>query len=282
MAESITAKVYRYNPAVDVEPTYKSYEVPWVGDETTGTMTAMQVLQYIYDEVEPLGYEYSCVSGLCGRCSMMIDGKASLACWTVLEPGEHTFEPLKGLPVVRDLKVDKRAVYDRYVGTNLANQTVDPIVEIKDIDYDLYWNTLERMNLCRECMCCYASCDALQLGGAWDTFAGPGAMVQIGMRHLDPHDEADRVSQAVFSGVFDCVQCGACNSVCPSAIDIMGTIKLLQNEAVAAGLKPSSDTGVAARVEAARETLSDNGSVDCSSCHDDERKPGDVNPHGYK
>lgn len=238
MAESITAKVYKYNPAADAEPSFATYEVPFDADETTGTMTAMQVLQYIYDEIEPIGFDYACVSGLCGRCSMMIDGVACLACWTTLEPGSHTFEPLNGLPVVRDLKVDKHAVYERYVETNLANQTVNPITEIKDIDYDLYWNTLERMNLCRECMCCYASCSTLQAGN-WESFAGPGAFMQIGMRYLDPHDEADRVAQAVFAGAFECIQCGNCTNVCPSAIDIMGTIKMLRDAAEERGMKPA-------------------------------------------
>lgn len=238
MADVIKAKVLKYNPAVDAEPAYATYEVPFDADETTGKMTAMQVLQHIYDEIEPIGYDYACVSGLCGRCSMMIDGKACLACWTTLDPGEHTFEPLAGLPVVRDLKVDKRAVYERYVGTNLANQTVSPIKEIKDIEYDLYWNTLERMNMCRECMCCYASCSTLQ-AGHWESYAGPGALMQIGMRHLDPHDEADRVAQAVFAGAFECIQCGKCNEVCPSAIDIAGTIKMLREAAEERGMKPA-------------------------------------------
>ena len=239
MADTITAKVYRYNPATDVEPSYSTYEVPFDADPETGKMTAMQVLRYIYDNIEPIAFDYSCVSGLCGRCSMMVDGTPGLACWICVEPGTHTFEPLAGFPVVRDLKVDKHAVYDRYVETNLSNQTVNPITEIKDIDYDLYWNTLERMNMCRECMSCYAACSVLGVSGGWDKFVGPGALMQIGMRHLDPHDEADRVGQAVFSGAFECIQCGHCNEVCPSAIDIMGTIKLLQDEAEARGMKPA-------------------------------------------
>lgn len=240
MADIIEATVYRYNPAVDSEPYYLTYEVPFDADEITGTMTAMQVLEYIYEQIEPIAYDCSCVSGLCGRCSMMIDGTAGLACWTTLEPGSHTFEPLAGFPVVRDLKVDKGAVYERYVDTDLANKTVNPITEIKDIDYDLYWNTLERMNMCRECMCCYADCTALNETG-WSSYVGPGAMVQIAMRYLDPHDEADRVLQAVFSGVFDCVQCGNCTSVCPAAIDIADAIKTLQDAAEARDLKPAEN-----------------------------------------
>lgn len=237
MSDTITAKVFTYNPAVDAEPRYETYEVPFEPDETTGKMTAMQVLHRIYDNDATVGYEYSCVSGLCGRCSMMIDGKACLACWTCVEPGEHVFEPLAGFPVVRDLKVDKHAVYDRYVATNVANQTVAPVARIKDIDYGLYWETLERMNMCRECMCCYASCPALQEQGLWETYAGPGAMVQIAQRHLDPHDEADRVGQAVFAGAWNCLQCGACTEVCPSGIDVAGAIKLLRDAAEERGLK---------------------------------------------
>lgn len=237
MSDTITAKVFTYNPSVDTEPRYVTYEVPFEPDETTGKMTAMQVLHHIYDNDTTMGYEYSCISGLCGRCSMMIDGKACLACWTCVEPGEHTFEPLAGFPVVRDLKVDKHAVYDRYVATNLANQTVSPVAQIKNIDYDLYWETLERMNMCRECMCCYASCPVLQEQGLWETYAGPGALVQIAQRHLDPHDEADRVGQAVFAGAWNCMQCGACTAVCPSGIDVAGAIKILRDAAEERGMK---------------------------------------------
>lgn len=237
MSDTIIAKVFTYNPAVDAEPRYVTYEVPFEPDETTGKMTAMQVLHHIYDNDTTMGYEYSCISGLCGRCSMMIDGKACLACWTCVEPGEHTFEPLAGFPVVRDLKVDKHAVYDRYVATNLANQTVSPVTQIKNIDYDLYWETLERMNMCRECMCCYASCPALQEQGLWETYAGPGALVQIAQRHLDPHDEADRVGQAVFAGAWNCMQCSSCTAVCPSGIDVAGAIKILRDAAEERGMK---------------------------------------------
>lgn len=91
--------------------------------------------------------------------------------------------------------------------------------------------------MCRECMCCYASCPALQEQGLWETYAGPGAMVQIAQRHLDPHDEADRVGQAVFAGAWSCLQCGACTEVCPSGIDVAGAIKLLRDAAEERGLK---------------------------------------------
>ena len=250
MTESVTAKVFRFDPSVDAEPYYETYEVPWQ-DETdpTNKMTGMQVLQYIYDEIEPIGYDCGCIYGMCGRCSMTIDGTPGLACWTTFDPGStHTFEPLQGMPVVKDLVVDRSALLDRFVQPDSSNKSVNPVKDIKDIDYDLYWDTLERMNCCRECLSCYSNCQALQLGNAWETYIGPGAMMQIAQRYYDPHDESNRVEQAAFSGVFDCVQCGNCTLVCPAGIPIHETIKMLQDEAEKAGLKPADTSQITTRI----------------------------------
>ncbi|WP_461185917.1 2Fe-2S iron-sulfur cluster-binding protein [Adlercreutzia sp. CNCM I-6216] len=251
MSDSITAKVFKFDPVVDSEPHYETYEVPWLTDEEdpTNKMTGMQVLQYINDEIEPISYDCGCIYGLCGRCSMTIDGEPGLACWTTFDRGtSHTFEPLNGLPIVKDLVVEREEMAKRFVLADARNKTVDPVTEIKDIDYDLYWNVLERMNLCRECLCCYANCNALQLGNAWDTYLGPGGMMQIAQRYYDPHDQANRVEQAAFSGVFDCVQCGNCTTVCPAAIPIAETIAMLQQEAEKAGLKPADTSAVSNRI----------------------------------
>ncbi len=236
MANSIKAKVFRYDPTVDAAPYYQDYDVPWQEDES-GFMTGLQVLHYIYENVDPIAYDHNCRASLCGRCSMVIDGKPGLACYTPLQPGEHTFEPLEGLPIVRDLIVDRASYMRKFIDTAVAKKTVDPVVQSDPIDYDLYWNTLEYLNNCRECMCCYDVCPALQERSQWD-YIGPGAMMQVAFRHLDPHDEADRVSEAVFSGLWNCDLCGKCSTVCPAQIDHMSLLSLLQSEAEDRGLKP--------------------------------------------
>ena len=237
MADVILAKVFRYDPAADAAPYYAEYEVPFEVDES-GFMTGLQVLHYIYDNIEPIAFDYNCRGGLCGRCSMVIDGKAGLACYTPLYAGEHTFEPLGDLPIVRDLIVDRRAFMQKFVDSHIALETVDPVVKATDIDYDLYWNTLEYLNNCRECMCCYDVCPVLQEQQLWD-FVGPGAMAQVAMRHLDPRDEGDRLMQAVQSGLWRCDLCGRCTSVCPASIPHVRLFEQMQADAEAAGLKPS-------------------------------------------
>lgn len=236
---SIVAKIYRYDPSVDAEPYYTTHEVAWI-DDPSGIMTALQVLHAINYDDEAFGYDHNCGSGLCGRCAMLIDGKPSLACWTPLEPGEHVFEPLPGFPVIKDLVVDKARARQKFVMADTSVKTVDPIVTLPDIEYDLYWETLERLNMCRECMNCYAVCPQMQ-GANWNTYIGPGALAQIAQRMLDGEDQADRVGQAVFAGLWNCIDCGSCSAVCPSGIDHVGLHTLLKDAARERGLEPKTD-----------------------------------------
>jgi succinate dehydrogenase/fumarate reductase iron-sulfur protein len=233
--EKIIAKIFRYDPSVDTEPTYQTYEVPW-----EEYITGLQVLHYINENIEPIGFDYCCRSSLCGRCSCMIDGKPFLSCSKALTAGEHTFEPLTGFPVIRDLVVDHSHVMEKVAATGLAVETLEKHEKLENVPYDLYWNTLEPLNMCRECMCCYTVCPPLQEEHKWSTFVGPSAMAQIGMRYLDPKDQADRVAQAALSGIFDCTLCGACSAVCPAEIPHVDIFTQLQKAAEERGFKPAA------------------------------------------
>lgn len=241
MAEFITAKIYRYDPSVDVEPYYTTHEVEFV-DDGTGIMTALQVLNTINYDEEAIAFDCNCYSGLCGRCAMLVDGRPCLACWKPLEPGEHTFEPLPGFPVIRDLVVNKDSVRQHFVTVDNSVKSVEPIVTISDMDYELYWETMERLNMCRECMNCYAVCPAYN-GEGTNRFVGPGAMAQIAQRHLDDEDQSDRIGQAVFSGLWDCSLCGQCMTVCPSGINHASLFEQMQAAAAERGLVPTGEAG---------------------------------------
>ncbi len=231
----VIANIFRYDPSVDVEPAYKTYEVPW-----EEYITALQVFHYINENIEPIGFDYCCRSSLCGRCSCMINGRPFLACAAALEPKEYTFEPLTGFPVIKDLVVDHTPVMTKMVAAGLATQTLEPPKTLGNIPYDLYWNTLEPLNMCRECMCCYTVCPVLQEENKWESFIGPAAMAQVAMRYLDPKEQGDRVSQAAFSGIFDCTLCGKCAAVCPAEIPHVKLFEMLQNAAIERGLKPAA------------------------------------------
>ena len=100
----ISLSIFRFNPAVDIRPSYTKYVLPW-----TEGLTLLMAVRKIYETLDPtLGFRnYACGRGLCGSCLMMVDGAAKKSCHVVLEPGRaYLVEPLRDHPVIRDLVVD--------------------------------------------------------------------------------------------------------------------------------------------------------------------------------
>lgn len=98
------AKIYRYDPTVDTEPYYQSYDVQVnAGDR----MTVMELLLYISENLDGTLSFFShsaCQHGICGRCAVRYNGKPCLACEKVLDGTDATIEPVRQ-PVVKDLVV---------------------------------------------------------------------------------------------------------------------------------------------------------------------------------
>ena len=98
-------KVFRYNPQIDEVPQYQTYFVPLTEEK----INLLQALELIYQEQDDtLAFRrYSCGLQFCNSCLMLINGKPSHACLTLLTEGA-TFElaPLQGKRVLRDLIVE--------------------------------------------------------------------------------------------------------------------------------------------------------------------------------
>jgi succinate dehydrogenase / fumarate reductase iron-sulfur subunit/fumarate reductase iron-sulfur subunit len=78
-------------------------------------MVALDLLFAIQSRHDPaLGFRYSCRVAMCGTCTVRMDGRAVLACQTLVDPeaDEVLLEPMEGLPVVRDLIVDMAPFLD--------------------------------------------------------------------------------------------------------------------------------------------------------------------------
>lgn len=100
----MNAKIFRYDPSVDAEPHYDTFTVDVVADNK---MTIMSLLEYIaehYDSTLSFITHSVCRHGICGRCGVKCNGKACLACTTVLTGEDVTIDPMRS-DVVKDLVI---------------------------------------------------------------------------------------------------------------------------------------------------------------------------------
>lgn len=94
-----TLRLSRFDPTVDQEPHEETYEY-----EAEGTLNVIQAIRRIYRTVDgTLSFrDTDCHRGVCGLCSMMIDGKRRLGCMCIAEDG-MTVAPPPNRKVIKDL-----------------------------------------------------------------------------------------------------------------------------------------------------------------------------------
>jgi succinate dehydrogenase/fumarate reductase iron-sulfur protein len=152
-----------------------------------------------------------------------MNGRDVLACWEAVEP-EMTLEPLRNLPVIRDLVID-RTPYENKVAS------LEPWIE-RTAEHTHFPEPLTHKQMkdaskaldCISCMCCYSACPVIGLGDLTD-FAGPAPLVQLAQTALDPRNDPHKVDRALArTGIFNCVSCYKCEEVCPANIPIVSRI----------------------------------------------------------
>ncbi len=103
MTDHATVKIFRFDPAVDKEPRYESYEVPY---EYWSGVKVIDTIRYIYEKFAPgLSFRELCRQQVCGACTMLVNKKPVLACDTFSEE-EMIIEPLPNRPILKDLVTD--------------------------------------------------------------------------------------------------------------------------------------------------------------------------------
>jgi succinate dehydrogenase/fumarate reductase-like Fe-S protein len=104
---TIKVRVFRFNPALDREPRYDVFTVPYVEGSTVSN-----ILQYLNEEHDGgLAHYLSCRRGICAECMVRVNGKAVLGCIEQVR-GDVTIEPVAVERVIKDLLVGRPAVDD--------------------------------------------------------------------------------------------------------------------------------------------------------------------------
>ncbi|HIB34432.1 MAG TPA: succinate dehydrogenase/fumarate reductase iron-sulfur subunit [Candidatus Marinimicrobia bacterium] len=228
MAETMKLEIFRYHPEKDNEPTFQTYEVPFLED-----WVILDAINYIKDEIDgTLSYRWSCQMGVCGSCGMMINGVPKLSCAVFLKdyyPDKIRVEPLTGFPVERDLIFQMDDFMTKL--TEIQPYIIRNKDEEKPLDEGEYLQTPAELarfkpySMCINCMLCYAACPVYALDS---TFIGPAA-IALGQRYnMDSRDHGRDARQELIAsheGIWECTFVGECSAVCPKDVDPAAAIQ---------------------------------------------------------
>ena len=225
----ITVSVHRFTPATEDKPRLESQAVD-VGARAS-ILDALFALQR--GAMPDLAFRFSCRVGMCGSCSMVVNGREQLACSTLVQQvGPHLkIEPLRNLPLVRDLAVDLAPFFDAYRRTSphftpRADLAPDAFFRIPPDSKE--GRALNHQPQCIDCGACYSACTLVTLK---PRYAGPMALHRALALMVDPRDGRREERMAVVGredGAFGCRTLGNCRDVCPRGISPTHSIERLK------------------------------------------------------
>ncbi len=225
---TVTLRIARFDPQKgDTKAHFETHSL----DDVLPTDRVLDLLNRVkWEQDGSLVYRRSCAHGICGSDAMVINGKNRLACKILAKdlPTTITVEPLKGLPVKRDLVVDMDPFFASY-------ESVMPFQVVKHeasgrerIQSHEDQQLIDDQAKCILCAVCTTSCPSFW---ANDQFVGPAAIVQASRFLFDTRDEGNderlkRLNE--YTGVWRCRTIFNCVEACPQGIDItkhIGNVK---------------------------------------------------------
>jgi succinate dehydrogenase / fumarate reductase iron-sulfur subunit len=219
---NIIVKIKRYNPDTDDAPYFQKYTVDT--DPNERLLDALMQIKRFQDG--SLGFRKSCAHGVCGSDAMRINGKDGLACKTLIkEVAEKdgdtvVVEPLRHLPVQRDLIVDQSEFFAKYRSVKPFLINDEPVKEKERIQTPEQRLQFDDTTNCILCASCYSACP---IPGEHPDFIGPAAIAQAYRFMADSRDRGDQQRMGVLdapSGVHLCQNHFECTRACPRSIMI--------------------------------------------------------------
>ena len=245
----LTLKIWRQKNS-EAKWKIESYDL----DEISPDMSFLEMLdvlnaKLINEDQEPVSFDHDCREGICGSCSLFINGRAHgpdrriTTCQLHMrkfKDGDTIYiEPFraKAFPVIKDLVVD-RSAFDRiqhaggYISINTSGNTQDAnATPVNKEDADSAFDAAT----CIGCGACVASCK------------NSSAMLFVGAKvsqySLLPQGQTEAswrvinmVNQMDLEGFGNCSNTGACEVECPKGISL-DNIARMNRELVKASFK---------------------------------------------
>lgn len=212
--------IYRYDPATGENPSTDTYEVDL---DSCGPMV-LDALLKIKDELDStLALRRSCREGICGSCSMNIDGANTLACTKAIDDidGDITIYPLPHQPIVKDLVSDLTNFYAQYASVEPWMKTDAPVSPDKErLQSKEDREKLDGLYECILCACCSTSCPSYWWNS--DRYLGPAALLNAYRWISDSRDEATGERLDELEDPFKLYRCHTimnCAEACPKDLN---------------------------------------------------------------
>ena len=232
-------KIWRQSNG-DSEGSFQNYEI----EDITPDMSFLEMMdvlneKLIIEELDPIAFDHDCREGICGSCSMFINGRAhgpdtgittcQLHMRKFKDGDSIVIEPFRAnsFPVIKDLVVD-RTSFDRiqhsggYISINTSGNTQDAnTIPIRKEDAD---NAFDAAT-CIGCGACVATCKnasaMLFVSAKVSQFSYlPQGQVEAKERVLNMVKQMDE------EGFGNCTNTGACEVECPKGISITNIARM--------------------------------------------------------
>ena len=234
----LTLKIWRQRSSLD-KGRFETYNISGLNNHMS-FLEMMDVLneKLIKEDKEPIAFDHDCREGICGMCSMVINGRAhgplkgTTTCQLHMrhfENGETiTIEPwrAKAFPVIKDLVVD-RSSFDRiiqsggYVSVNTGSAPDGNAIPIPKAVAEEAFDAAA----CIGCGACVATCK-----NASASLFVSAKVSQLSLLPQGQPEREERVRNMVLKmdeeGFGHCTNTGACEAECPKEISLEYVRKL--------------------------------------------------------
>ena len=228
----VELKVLRYDPEKDDDAHFETYTV-----QAQPMDRLLDCLHKIKWEVDSsLALRRSCAHGICGSDAMVINGVNMLACKVLIKDLKQPIkvEPIRGLPLVKDLIVDMEPFFAGYRAVKpwLITDPDDKEPERERLQSP---DDRERFDDTTKCILCAACTTSCPIYWADKEYVGPAAIVNAHRFIFDSRDSGARERLEILShkgGVFKCRTVFNCTAACPRGIKVTKAIQEVKQAAL--------------------------------------------------
>ncbi len=197
-------------------------------------------------KVEPVVWQDGCLEEVCGSCSMLINGHPRQSCSCIIESlldetgkDEITLAPFTKFPLVRDLMVDRTAMFENLKKVQAwiePDGTWDsgPGPKISPKKQEIMY----ALSTCMTCGCCSEACPQVSKRSK---FMGPAAISQVRLFNAHPNGKNTRRerTRAIMGieGINHCGNAQNCSKVCPKDIPLLDSIAAMGREVTLEALR---------------------------------------------